>query len=212
MQELCKELKYTKKLGIMGGSFDPPHVGHFIMAETALDALGLDKVLFVPTGKIVYKPEGDDRADGIHRYKMIERVIRRNPGFCLTDMEIRHDETTYTANTLRRISEALPGTKLYFIVGADSLDYMEKWYMPERIFRLCTVAAMMRRTIPADRFMDKIRYLTERYGADIIRVNMPLTDVSSTEIRKRIRRGDSVRYLCDDEIIDYIKENGLYTD
>jgi len=198
-----------KKLGIMGGSFDPPHIGHFIMAETAYRTLGLDKVLFIPTGKIGYKPE-HGRAEGVHRYNMIEAVTNRNPNFCVSDIEIAQSETTYTANTLRRIKEAEPEAQIYFIVGADSLDYMDRWYMPQEIFRLCTVAAMMRRTVPKERFYEKIGFLKNKFGADIAVVDMPIIEVSSTELREKIRRGESIRYLCDDKVIEYIKENRLY--
>lgn len=204
-------LSNVKKLGIMGGSFNPPHIGHFIMAESALGGLGLDKVMFIPTGRVVYKSESG-RADGLHRYEMLKTVVKRNPGFCITDMEIAQDETTYTANTLRRLSDALPDTKLYFIVGADSLDYMDKWYRPDVIFSLCTIAVMRRSVIAEDRLADKIRYLTAEFGADICTVDMPGIDVSSTEIRRRIKDGETIRYLCDDEVIEYINKNGLYMD
>lgn len=203
------DLKNVKRLGIMGGSFNPPHIGHFLMAETAMTKLELEKVLFIPTGKIVYKPE-NERASGIHRYKMLKTVVERNPGFCITDMEIVQPETTYTANTLKRLKAALPDTKLNFIVGADSLDYMDRWYKPTTIFELCTVAAMKRSSIPEEKFLDKVQYLKNTFSADIKIVDMPYVDVSSTELRERIQKGKSIRYLCDDEIIEYISKNKLY--
>lgn len=204
-------LSNVKRLGIMGGSFNPPHIGHFIMAESALGALGLDKVMFIPSGRVAYKSQSG-RADGFHRYEMLKTVVKRNPGFCITDMEIARDETTYTANTLGRLSQALPDTKLYFIVGADSLDYMDEWYRPQVIFGLCTVAVMRRSGIAEDRLTDKIKYLSSEFSADICTVDMPGIDVSSTEIRRRIRDGETIRYLCDDEVIEYINKNGLYMD
>ena len=203
------ELKNVKRLGVMGGSFNPPHVGHFLMAETAMEALKLDKVLFIPTGKIVYKQE-NDRASGTDRYKMLKTVVSRNPGFCITDMEISQDEITYTANTLTRLKEKLPDTELFFIVGADSLGYMDKWCNPQVIFELCTVAAMKRSAIPDERFLSKAEYLKNNFSADIRIVDMPYVDISSTELRERIRDGRSIRYLCDEEIIDYILKNKLY--
>lgn len=205
-----EDLKNIKRLGIMGGSFNPPHVGHFLMAETAMEALELDKVLFIPTGRIVYKQE-NDRASGADRYKMLKTVVSRNPGFCITDMEISQNEITYTANTLMRLKEKLPDTELYFIVGADSLDYMDKWYNPHGIFKLCTVAAMKRASIPKDRFLSKAEYLKKNFSADIRIIDMPYVDISSTILRERIRNGESIRYLCDDEIINYISKNKLYT-
>ncbi len=193
----------------MGGSFDPPHIGHFLMAETAITELGLERVLFIPTGKIVYKSD-NDRAGGMDRYKMLKTVVDRNPGFCITDMEVSQKETTYTANTLKRLKAELPDARLNFIVGADSLDYMDKWYSPEIIFELCTVAAMKRSTIPEKRFLGKVEYLRAKFSADIRIVDMPFVDVSSTDLRERIRSGESIRYFCDDEIIEYISRNNLY--
>lgn len=207
--EDLNDLKKVKRLGIMGGSFNPPHVGHFLMAESAMNELSLDKVLFIPTGRIAYKPE-HDRASGIHRYRMLKTVVDRNSGFCITDMEIASPEITYTANTLKRLKAELPDTRLNFIVGADSLDYMDKWYSPATIFKLCTVAAMNRSDIPEERFLSKIEYLRDRFSADIRVIDMPYVDVSSTELRERIQSGRSIRYLCDDEIIEYISKNKLY--
>ncbi len=200
----------TKKIGIMGGTFNPPHFGHFIIAQQCYEQLGLDKVLFIPTGKIVYKDMECDPG-GMHRYNMLKPVIDANPHFELSDTEISQSEPSYTANTLRKIkSGEYSGSELYFIVGADSLDYMDKWYKPEVIFSLCTVAAAVRPGIDEDRTERKIAELTQRFSARIVRVLTPYVDVSSTRLREYLRQGRSIRYLTHDSVIEYINKNKLY--
>ncbi len=204
------EKNAKKKIGIMGGTFDPPHFGHFAIAQTALESLGLHKVLFIPTGKIVYKDTVGE-ADGRHRFNMLKSVIDSNPDFELSDTELRRGGTSYTADTLMRLKEGdYKDAELYFLVGADSLDYMDKWYRPEAIFGLCTVAAAQRRGFSSAEINKKIKYLTERFGAEITRLSMPMIDVSSTMLRDMIGKGRSIRYLTDDSVIDYIKKHNLY--
>lgn len=200
----------AKKIGIMGGTFNPPHFGHFIIAQQCYEQLGLDKVLFIPTGKIVYKDTACDPG-GFHRYNMLKPVVDSNPHFELSDTEILQSGTTYTANTLRKIkSGEYSGSELFFIVGADSLDYMDKWYKPEVIFSLCTVAAAVRPGIDEDRLKRKIAELTQMYSARIVRVSTPYVDVSSTQLRESIMGGRSIRYLTHDSVIEYINKNKLY--
>ena len=200
----------TERVGIMGGTFDPPHFGHFIIAQVCLEQLDLDKVLFIPTGKIVYK-KASGEADGTDRYNMLKSVIDSNPDFELSDVEIKQSETTYTANTLTRLKNGeYKNSEIYFLMGADSLDYMDKWYKPEVIFSLCTVAVVERPGISSSGLDEKIETLTKTYGARIERVLMPLVDISSTALRQRVKRGRSIRYLTHDSIINYIKQHNLY--
>lgn len=201
------------RLGIMGGSFNPPHIGHIKMTEAAAVALNLHKVMFIPSGKIVYKSEAD-RACGTDRYNMLKTAIDDvddNEKFCLSDIEINQNEITYTANTLRRLNKTMPDYGLYFIVGADSLIYMEKWYKPEEIFSLCTVAAIRRCGIDEDEFMAHISYLRREFGADISIVDMPNIDVSSSMVRRAIRQGENIDSLCSQSVVHYIKEKNLYS-
>lgn len=209
LDHVFNELNKAKNIGILGGSFNPPHIGHFIMAETAKSSLMLDYILFVPTGKILYK-ETNHRANGMDRYNMLRTVVESNPGFRLTNMEIAQTETTYTANTLSRLKKYLPDSKLYFIVGADSLDYMDEWYMPELIFDKCTVAVMKRSSISDDRMDQKIAELRNKFSADILTVDMPSIEISSSVLRDKIREGVSVKYLVDDRVLEYIDKHNLY--
>ncbi len=199
-----------EKIGIMGGTFNPPHFGHFAIAQQAKQTLELDKVLFIPTGRIVYK-RADMGASGWDRYNMLKSVIDKNKDFELSDMELVQDETTYTANTLKKLKDGVyKNSRIFFIVGADSLDYMEHWHNPKQIFDLCTVAVVGRMQIGEERLEKKIAELKGRFAAKIVKVDMPYMDVSSTILRDSLRRGGSIRYLTDDSIIEYIKSHRLY--
>ncbi len=200
----------NKKIGIMGGTFDPPHFGHFVIAQAAFEQLGLDKVVFIPNGRIVYKDMRDE-AQSRHRFNMLRTVIESNPDFELSDIEISRAETSYTADTLTRLkSGEYKDAELYFLVGADSLDYMEKWYRPDVIFDLCTVAAAERPGFDKIDIDKKISELTEAFGAKIEKISIPLIGVSSTMLRQKLAAGESIRYLTHDSIIEYIKRHDLY--
>ncbi len=197
------------KIGIMGGTFDPPHFGHFVIAQQALEQLGLKKVLFIPTGRIVYKNTG--QAGGMDRYNMLRPVVDENQSFELSNIEIVRNGVTYTADTLRQLKDGeYSGCRLYFLVGADSLDYMDKWYKPEVIFSLCTVAVADRSGVPDAEIDIKIAELKNRFSADIVRLQMPHVDVSSTMLRERVKEGRSIRYLTHDGVIEYINKHKLY--
>ena len=195
----------------MGGTFNPPHLGHFIIAEQAAEQLGLCRVLFIPTGRIVYK-NTDKSAEGWDRYNMLDMVVSKNPMFDLSDIEITQNETTYTANTLAKLRKIYPNNEyeIYFIVGADSLDYIEKWYKPEKIFEQCIVAVAGRTGFTDENMNEKINILRNMYSADIIRIDVPFIDVSSSMLRKRVKEGKSIRYFTDDSIIEYISNKGIY--
>ena len=195
----------------MGGTFNPPHLGHFVIAEQAAEQLDLCRVLFIPTGRIVYK-NTDKAAGGWDRYNMLDKVVSKNPMFDLSDIEITQDETTYTANTLAKLRKIYPNNEyeIYFIIGADSLDYIEKWYKPEKIFEQCTVAVAGRTGFTDENMNEKINILRNMYSADIIRIDVPFIDVSSSMLRERVKEGKSIRYFTDDSIIEYILNKGLY--
>lgn len=200
----------NKKIGIMGGTFDPPHFGHFVIAQAAFEQLGLDKVVFIPNGKIVYKDTRDE-AQSRHRFNMLRTVIESNPNFKLSDIEISRAGTCYTADTLTQLKRGeYKDAELYFLVGADSLDYMEKWYRPDVIFKLCTVAAAERPGFDKSDIDKKISELTEAFGAKIEKISIPLIGVSSTMLRQKLAAGESIRYLTHDSIIEYIERHDLY--
>ena len=197
-----------RKIGIMGGTFDPPHTGHLIIAEYVANEIGLETVLFVPTGKISYKKDmGTSSAD---RFHMTELAVEDNPVFDICDVEIARDGYTYTADTLKILHNEFEDAHFYFIVGADSLDYMDNWKMPEKVFSLCTVVAVGRQGYSVRDCEEKIRQLENKFNADIRLVDMPIIELSSSDIRERIKSGKSAKYMVPDCVISYIEQNKLY--
>ena len=198
-----------KKTGIMGGTFDPPHIAHLAMAQRVYDCLGLDEVCFIPAGKIPHK-DSSETASAEDRLEMVRLSVMGNPCFSVDPIEIERGGYSYTFETLEALNKNNSDTEFTFIVGADSLDYMERWREPERIFRCCKIAAVSREGFSDERMLFKKRELEKMFNADIEIVTMPLIAVSSTELRNQIRRGGSVRYLVRDEVLKYILKKGIY--
>ena len=191
----------------MGGTFNPPHIGHFIIAETVRQEISLDKIIFIPTGRIGYK-DSSNVASAEHRCNMLNMVIHENPAFELSDIEIKNSRNySYTANTLLALKDINKNRDYYFIVGADSLD---DWYKPEIIFSNCRVVCANRPGISALRLKSKKEKLEREFGADITFVDIPQVGISSSLIRNRVAEGKSIKYLTDARIEEYILLNGLY--
>lgn len=192
----------------MGGTFDPPHMGHLFLAEYIADEFGLHKVMFIPTGKILYKTAASTSARD--RYEMTKLAIEGNPRFDISDIETNSQKASYSADTLTLLKHMIDDASFYFFVGADSLDYMDKWKTPEKIFSLCTVVAVGRKGFTSEKCMDKIAELEDKFNAKIEFIQMPDIEISSSSIRERIRDGKSVRYMLPDCVREYITKNKLY--
>lgn len=199
------------KIGIMGGTFNPIHIGHLLLAETALSNEGLQKVMFIPSGKPYMKAE-DTVLEASHRLKMVELAIADNPSFIVSDMEIRRLGNTYTSETLTILKQEQPKTKFYFILGADNLFTMETWKEPEKIFSACTILAAVRNGIDNAHMQEKCRELSDKYHAEIKLLSFPETDISSTDIRTLIKQNRSIRYMVPETVRKYIEKNQLYSD
>lgn len=198
-----------KKVGIMGGTFNPVHFGHLFLAEQAYEQLALDKVLFMPSKNPPHKAKPESVSEQ-GRVDMIELAIRENPHFELSTVELEREGMTYTADTLTILTEQHADTEYFFIVGADSLFMMQNWWKPETIFKLCTVAAANRDNMDQAGIERQAEYLKLTFGASIALINMPMIQISSAEIRKRISAEKSVRYYLPDSVYDYIRKNRLY--
>jgi nicotinate-nucleotide adenylyltransferase len=188
------------RIGLFGGSFDPIHVGHLVMAEFAFEALGLDRLYFIPNAQSPFK-SGPPRASGRDRLAMIRAAIRGNPRFKALDLEIRRPPPSYTFDTVA----ALPrrgSDKLYFLIGTDALSEFGRWHRARELARRVTLAVLRRPGSPDAR--------PPAWAGRWREVEAPLVDVSSTAIRDRIRRGKSVRYLVPDQARDIIRRRGLY--
>ena len=200
---------YQKKTGILGGTFNPIHVGHLILAQNAMEACGLDKVIFIPSG-CSYLKDPKEVAETKHRVAMTALAIKNNERFELSTIESDREGDSYTYETLCILKNSEPDTHFYYIVGADTLLYMENWKKPEEIFDKCTVVCAKRDGHSGEVLKQKAEYLKERFGADIIIMDVEETNVSSSMIRILLADGKSCRYYLDDAVSDYIKENALY--
>jgi len=198
-----------KKVGIMGGTFNPIHYGHLFMAESAYEQLGLDKVLFIPTKNPPHKliPSTITQEQ---RVMMLSLAIRDNPHFELSLMELEREGMTYTADTLKILTDENPDTEYYFIAGADSLMQLHSWRNPENIFKLCTLAVAGRDDLDKETLNMQANKLAAAYNARIVFIDMPAIHISSSEIRARVAAGRSIKYYVHDEVIKYIEENQLY--
>ena len=156
-----------KKIGIMGGTFNPIHMGHLIIAEKAREQSGLDKVLFMPSG-IPYMKDSRQVLPGKVRAQMTELAIRSNPFFDISTMEVEREGRTYTYETLETLRAQNPDTKYYFILGADSLWKIEEWRYPERIFAACHILAAVREEKTTEDMKEQIHYL-EKHMMPILR-------------------------------------------
>ena len=203
----------SKKIGIMGGTFDPIHIGHLILGENAWHQFDLEKVLFMPSANPPHKRERTGRASVQERIDMVSLAIERNPHFELSLEEAFMEDYCYTKETLERLNLAHPDTEYYFIMGADSLFSFETWKDPQDICKSCVLAVAVRDHVMEQKFQNQIEYLTEKYHAKIEVLTTPNIDISSHDIRRWLRTGDiSLRYYVPDAVISYIKKKNLYSE
>ncbi len=198
-----------KKIGIMGGTFNPIHLGHLLLAEQAKEAFDLDEVLFIPSGN-PYMKDTAPVLDGKIRARMTALALEGHPCFSISSIELDKSGPTYTYETLETLKAKNPDDTYYFLVGADSLLTMETWKNPERIFQNCVVAASVRGTGTEDKIRKIATHLIYEYHADIRILPVRFIDISSSEIRERISKGKSVRYMLPEKVWNYIYDNNLY--
>ena len=185
------------RLGIFGGSFDPPHVGHLLVAADALDALGLDQVRLVPAGVQPLKV-GQAVAGPRHRLAMARLLVGDDPRFAVDPIEIEREGLSYTVETLAVFAERHPEAERFFLVGTDVLATFGQWREPERVSRLATIAVMVREGDAGSAPDGAVRLETRR------------VDVSSTEIRERVRTGRTIRGFVPEAVEAYIATQRLY--
>ena len=200
---------YQRKIGILGGTFNPIHVGHLLLAQNALEYCGLDEVLIMPSGCSYFK-NPMEVAPTADRVNMTALAIEDNDRFELSRIEADREGNSYTFETLDILCEQNPDTRYYYIIGADTLFSMETWKKPDAIFNKCTVVCARRNNLTENELEDKAGYLREHFKADVILMDIDEIPISSTFIRKQISQGKSCRYYLDDKVIKYIKEHELY--
>ena len=198
-----------QRIGIMGGTFDPIHYGHLMIAENAREQFGLGKVLFLPTGHSPHK-QAQDVTASFHRCQMVSLAIAGNPAFFIDQTEVESQGTSYTYLTIKKLKEHNPGADLFFILGADSLFDFESWKEPAAIIEHCNILAAHRKHQHQEKFFQQIDYLNQKYQEKFFPLDTPNLEVSSQDIRSRLHYGQTIRYLVPEEVEAYIRANHLY--
>ena len=198
------------KIGILGGTFDPPHNGHLAIADAAMEKLGLNRVIFIPSHRTPLKNRPDISATG-HRWKMLEAAIEGKPGFEVSDIELYRPGPSYTIDTLNILKAGLKSHgDLYFIMGWDSLNELPRWKQATELVKLCTIVAFTRPN-SSKPDMKKLEKAIPGLEGHCILLDIPPVDISSTEIRDRIGQGKSIKRLVPPAVEKYIRENRLYS-
>ncbi|MEI8122045.1 MAG: nicotinate-nucleotide adenylyltransferase [bacterium] len=205
------DLSHTPRLGVLGGTFNPVHLGHLIMAQDALEHFELSKVVFVPCALPPHKSVAE-LAPARHRLAMLETAIEGDLRFEVSDIEIQRGGTSYTVETLRILAAEHPGVELYFIIGADSLPELHLWREVESLLSLCRVVTIARPGVNLDVLQTATMNLKDpwpvRIRSDIRMGHM--VNVSSSDVRYRVAEGMGIRYLVPSGVEMYIAEHSLY--
>ncbi len=199
-----------RKIGIMGGTFNPIHNGHLILGQTAYEQFGLDEILFMPNKKPYYKKMSKNVTDE-QRCDMVKLAIENNDAFTFSDIEVLRDGVTYTVDTLRILTEQNPDCEYYFIMGADSLFHFDSWKEAGEIVKMAVLLVATRDSMATFDIESQIEYLQSEFeDARIECLFSPSLEISSNQLRKRCKEGKSIRYLVPDSVAFYIQEHNLY--
>ncbi len=200
----------SKKVGIMGGTFNPIHNGHLLLAEAAREFLNLDEVVFIPSGNS-YMKNASSILEGDVRAHMVELAIMGNSYYTLSRMELERKGPTYTCDTLAQLKSQYPDNEFYFIAGADTLLTLESWKNPDLVLKNCIIAVAVRGMGMEGQLREKAMWLTNKYRADIRLLPVRYVDISSSEIRQRCKEGHSIRYMVPESVFAYIIQNNLFS-
>lgn len=196
--------------GVLGGTFNPIHIGHLLAAEEARTALGLNAVIFVPAGEPWMRTQ-EDLAPKEDRWEMVLRAVESNPHFAASRVDLDRAGPSFAVDTLKDLLFGKPGPGLYwFIMGGDTLMGLPRWKDPERLLRLCRLAVVSR---PGNDVTERVAAIAKEmpFLADRIDVVAGLAvDISATDIRERVRAGRSIKYRVSEEVESYIMERSLY--
>lgn len=199
-----------RKIGIMGGTFDPIHVGHLILGEKAYEQLELDEVWFMPAGNPPHKKDRPGRASDEQRTEMVRLAIEDNPHFILSLIEMHEEGYSYTYRTLEKLTAENPDTEYFFIIGADSLFSLETWREPERILRTCTMVVATRNQASAKELDREMERLSDKFHGRFLRLDTLNMDVSSAMLRDWVKEGKSIRYYTTAPVTEYILKHHIY--
>jgi nicotinate-nucleotide adenylyltransferase len=195
------------RTGILGGTFNPPHLGHLVAAQEAYRELGLDQVMLIPAGIPPHKPVEAEPGPQ-HRLELCRLAIADDDRFTVSDLELRRDGPSFTVDTLKALSTQAPTNDLFLILGADIAAGLPEWHEPERVLELATVAIAKRRGTSRAAVTKALAGLKGGERARFFQ--MPSIGVSSTMLRRRVQAGQPIRYFVPDGVVDYIETHGLY--
>lgn len=198
-----------QRIGLMGGTFNPIHYGHLLIAENAYEQFQLDEVIFLPTGQSPHK-DARQILGAKERMEMIRLAIADNPHFSCSDYEICKEGISYTYLTVQAFYEQLSDGELFFIMGADSLAYFDSWMCPDEISRMSTILAAVRDGLNLEKLYPIRDFLQQKYGTKVGFINTPNFSVSSRMIRQRMIQRHSIRYLVPEIVERYLKEHNVY--
>lgn len=196
-----------ERLGVLGGTFDPPHLGHLILAEAAASALGLERLLFVPAGEPPHK-RGRRISSAADRLAMLERAIAGNARFDISRVDVDRPGPHFSVDMLALLGKAHPGAALYFILGGDSLADLVTWRDPAGVIAAARLVVMRRPNAALD--LEALERRIPGMGARIDVVDAPLIGISGSALREQIAQGRSIRYQVPDAVLEYIQAHGLY--
>lgn len=196
---MCPAAANGPRIGLLGGTFDPPHLGHLVVAEIARVALELDQVQFVVAGQPWMK---DSWSDAEHRVEMVDLATKDNDAFRVNTSEVERSGPTYTADTLEELTSRMPGVELCFLLGADAAAKLEEWYAVERALELASFVAVTR---PGHRLE-----LDGPILGQVTALETPAIEISSTDLRRRFREGEAVRYQLPEAVEHYVRAHRLY--
>jgi nicotinate-nucleotide adenylyltransferase len=196
------------RVGILGGAFNPPHIGHLVCAQEALLQLELERVVFIPVGVPPHREIEQDPGAEV-RLELVELAVADDERFEASRMELDREGPSYTSDTLEQLASDSPKDELFLILGGDQAASLGRWHEPEKVLERATVAVFERVSWGRNAIIIKIGRLP---GAERVRyLDMPLIQVSSSQVRRRVREGRPIRYLVPDKVASYIEENGLYS-
>ncbi len=205
----CPLSLLPKKIGIMGGTFDPIHLGHLATAESVREIFSLDEILFIPAARPPHKLKRHV-TDEIHRLAMTTLATRSNKFFRVSDMELKRSGLSYTLDTMDELHKNFGATtELFFIIGADSLADLSKWHEAKKLVARSHFIATTRPGVDVD-FSATEKFFGTAASKHIHRVTTPAIEISSTEIRERVKSGRSIKYLVPEAVEEYILREGLY--
>lgn len=198
-----------EKIGLLGGSFNPIHTGHLLLAESARDQYELNKILFIPTGNNPFKLSRDE-IPRIHRARMVELAIKDNQDFELSTHEIDQSGITYTIDTIEILKKNYTNCDFYFITGADIMFEITRWKGAPELLKTVKFITTFRPGYSHNKLDARIEELQEVYKASVYKLYTPEMDISSSDIRGRVKNGYSIRYLLPKIVEDYIQKENLY--